>query len=152
MGPKTARVQEFQDLVAERAKDAGTFALPVALARAAAEKLDLGDEKYGPDSWRDHDMLAEAMGEVVDLYNYAYLEWLVLGELRVRIRLTSTIPDDPLLLFVDRGREAMLQMGVGALAWHAQVSLTARELGDAGIPRSLSGADLVGAAGPGGRG
>jgi hypothetical protein len=48
-------------------------------------KLLFGDAKYGPDSWSRHDMLAEAMGEMVDLGNYAYLKWLQLAELRDRL-------------------------------------------------------------------
>jgi hypothetical protein len=46
------------------------------------EKLTLGDEKYGTDSWSRHDMLAEAMAEMVDLGNYAYLKWLQLKALQ----------------------------------------------------------------------
>jgi hypothetical protein len=49
------------------------------------EKLRLGDEKYGADSWGRHDMLAEAMAEMVDLGNYAYLKWRQLKELQSRL-------------------------------------------------------------------
>lgn len=46
------------------------------------DKLKFGDEKYGPDSWSRHDMLAEAMAEMVDLGNYAYLKWMQLRALQ----------------------------------------------------------------------
>lgn len=49
------------------------------------DKLRLGDEKYGPDSWGHHDMLAEAMAEMIDLGNYAYLKWLQLRTLQERL-------------------------------------------------------------------
>jgi len=48
-------------------------------------KLRFGDEKYGPDSWGRHDMLAEAMAEMVDLGNYAYLKWRQLKSLQERL-------------------------------------------------------------------
>jgi hypothetical protein len=48
-------------------------------------KLRFGDEKYGPDSWGRHDMLAEAMAELVDLGNYAYLKWRQLKVLQDRL-------------------------------------------------------------------
>ena len=48
-------------------------------------KLRFGDEKYGPDSWGHHDMLAEAMAEMVDLGNYAYLKWRQLKALQERL-------------------------------------------------------------------
>ena len=44
-----------------------------------------GDEKYGPDSWGRHDMLAEAMAEMIDLGNYAYLKWRQLKVLQDRM-------------------------------------------------------------------
>ena len=51
--------------------------------RAAMDaKLVLGDQKYGDDSWQHHDMLAEAISEMVDLGNYAYLKWRQLVELQ----------------------------------------------------------------------
>jgi hypothetical protein len=49
------------------------------------DKLRLGDEKYGADSWHRHDMLAEAMAEMVDLGNYAFLKWRQLRELQRRL-------------------------------------------------------------------
>jgi hypothetical protein len=49
------------------------------------DKLRFGDEKYGPDSWGRHDMLAEAMAEMVDLGNYAYLKWRQLKSLQERL-------------------------------------------------------------------
>ena len=49
------------------------------------DKLRLGDEKYGLDSWGRHDMLAEAMAEMVDLGNYAYLKWMQLKTLQGRL-------------------------------------------------------------------
>ncbi len=48
-------------------------------------KLRFGDEKYGSDSWGRHDMLAEAMAEMVDLGNYAYLKWRQLRVLQERL-------------------------------------------------------------------
>jgi hypothetical protein len=48
-------------------------------------KLRFGDEKYGSDSWGRHDMLAEAMAEMVDLGNYAYLKWRQLKVLQERL-------------------------------------------------------------------
>lgn len=48
-------------------------------------KLRFGDEKYGADSWGRHDMLAEAMAEMVDLGNYAYLKWRQLKVLQERL-------------------------------------------------------------------
>ena len=53
--------------------------------RLVDDKLRFGDEKYGPDSWGRHDMLAEAMAEMVDLGNYAYLKWRQLKALQERL-------------------------------------------------------------------
>ena len=53
--------------------------------RLMDKKLTLGDEKYGSDSWGRHDMLAGAMGEMVDLGNYAYLKWAQLKVLQERL-------------------------------------------------------------------
>ena len=53
--------------------------------RLMDEKLKLGDAKYGTDSWGRHDMLAEAMAEMVDLGNYAYLKWRQLQVLQERL-------------------------------------------------------------------
>jgi hypothetical protein len=65
LGSKYARLDEFRAL--------------------QVKKLQLGDEKYGSDSWGRHDMLAEAMDEMVDLGNYAYLKWRQLCELQRRL-------------------------------------------------------------------
>lgn len=53
--------------------------------RLMDDKLRFGDEKYGPDSWGRHDMLAEAMAEMIDLGNYAYLKWRQLKVLQERL-------------------------------------------------------------------
>jgi hypothetical protein len=53
--------------------------------RLMDDKLRFGDEKYGHDSWGRHDMLAEAMAEMVDLGNYAYLKWRQLRALQERL-------------------------------------------------------------------
>lgn len=53
--------------------------------RLMDDKLRFGDEKYGPESWGRHDMLAEAMAEMIDLGNYAYLKWMQLKSLQERL-------------------------------------------------------------------
>lgn len=53
--------------------------------RLKADKMEFGDRKYGTDSWARHDQLEEAMGEMVDLGNYAFLTWRQLKALRDRL-------------------------------------------------------------------
>lgn len=48
-------------------------------------KMELGDQKYGTDSWQRHDQLAEAMSELVDLANYAFLKWRQLRALQAQL-------------------------------------------------------------------
>lgn len=133
-----ARLQEFQDLV--QGESAGTWILPTRLARASRAKLEVGDAKYGPDTWREFDLLAHALGEVVDLYNYAYLEWLALSELGSRAKLLG---QDARAQACDGASGLMVLAAAGAATWHSQLTLIQRQLDDAGVPRSVSGKDRV---------
>jgi hypothetical protein len=64
----------------------GSFASELEAFRSETDgKMVLGDQKYGPDSWQRHDQLAEAMSELVDLANYAFLKWRQLRALQVRL-------------------------------------------------------------------
>jgi hypothetical protein len=101
------------------------------------EKLIAGDAKYGPDSWRSHDHLYEAVNETVDLVNYCYLRWLQLEDqyevLGPHARQAIEAARTELIAFA---REALV-IGRGL----DRLRLT---LAQAGVPASLDGRNLVG--------
>jgi hypothetical protein len=102
------------------------------LFEAAGEtKLRLGVEKYGPDAWRNHDMLAEAVNELVDLGNYAFLRW----------RQTVAMPRNETR---DMLAEAMVALYVAAFEQWTLLTEMLAELDRNGEPRSLTGANFVG--------
>lgn len=52
---------------------------------ALEERLEMGKANYGEDSYKDKDVIQDAIEELLDLMNYAYLEILKLMELRERL-------------------------------------------------------------------
>lgn len=50
------------------------------------ERLEKGKEKYGEDSYKKKDVIQDAIEELFDFMNYAYLQILDLMELRERIK------------------------------------------------------------------
>lgn len=103
----------------------------IAFREAGLEKLQLGVAKYGHDAWRNHDMLAEALNELVDLGNYAYLRWRQLHEM----------PTTPLR---DNLAVAMIALWIAAFEQWQLLTALLRETDAQAEPRSLTGANYVG--------
>jgi hypothetical protein len=100
-------------------------------AVATGAKLDHGDAKYGADAWARHDMLDEALNEVIDLGNYAYLKWRQLRELEC----------NPAIM-VAMG--AMTELYSACLPFYANLRSLQNVLDDAKVPRSLTTENFVG--------
>jgi hypothetical protein len=98
---------------------------------AGVDKLRLGVEKYGHDAWRNHDMLAEALNELVDLSNYAYLRWRQLHDLP-----TTALRENLI--------EAMVALWIAAFEQWQLLTALLRETDAQAEPRSLTGANYVG--------
>ena len=139
MGVKTDSLPLFLRLSSPREVVRGVDLDPNLEGRLRA-RLDAGEEKYGPDSWLNHDMGEEAQGELDDLVNYLYLRWLGLG----------MEPGDPAPLV--RARTGLELIARDARWLAERLRAVTESLDRAGVGRSVSGADLVGAPGPGGRG
>lgn len=99
------------------------------------DKLAHGTRKYGENSWEKHDMIREMQAELVDTFNYAYLEFRVLRALSL-----ETINS---MIFQ---RAAALLRKIALDAFNGWVSITklAAQLDALGLQRSVSGDDRVG--------
>jgi hypothetical protein len=128
---KTNRLDEFADMVlgqSFRPPKSNEF---LALVEA---KLDHGTRKYGPGSWRHHDMIRELLSELIDSYNYPYLIWRVLLEQGV----DKSHPQ----LFLRIARQLEKTAADAFTAW-AALSRMGETLDAAGIPRSVTGENRV---------
>ena len=60
--------------------------------RITRERLQDGEERYGPAELSTDDMLEEALHELEDLSNYAFMEWQRIKALRRRLRVITGEP------------------------------------------------------------
>lgn len=100
-------------------------------ATETGRKLDHGDAKYGPDAWAQHDMLAEAIDETIDLGNYAYLTWRQLREVPCTSQITILM-------------ESMVEMYAACLPFYANLRALIQMRDDGKVPKSLTAEDFVG--------
>jgi hypothetical protein len=98
-------------------------------------KLDFGTRKYGPGSWKRHDMWGELLTELVDTFNYPYLAWRVMRELGVD-------KSQPQLFLRIEG--ALRKMALESFNNWATLTRLVATLDALNIPRSVSGEDRVG--------
>jgi hypothetical protein len=98
-------------------------------------KLDFGIQKYGPGSWKRHDMWGEMLTELVDLFNYPYLAWRVLKEQGV---------DKSQPQLFHRIEQQLRRISLEAFNNWASMTRLVHTLDALKIPRSLTTEDLVG--------
>lgn len=98
-------------------------------------KLDFGIQKYGPGSWRRHDMISELLTELVDTFNYPYLVWRVMMELGVD-------RNHPQLFM--RIEQACRRIALESFTQWATLTRLLATLDGLGVPRSVSGENQVG--------
>lgn len=129
---KTVYLDEFADFVLGKDLRPPSSSDFLGLIEA---KLELGTRKYGAESWRHHDMIREMLAELVDVFNYAYLEWRVLRE----IRLDTTQPQ----VFM-RAEGLLRRIALEAFNSWASMMRLVSTFDALEIPHSVSGEDRVG--------
>jgi hypothetical protein len=78
---------------------------------ACHERHEMGEEKYGPNTWHEANTLAMMQDEIVDIANYARYSWIKLQMLRMTLDVVMGDVQQPLPGKEMLGKGSFLQTG-----------------------------------------